>query len=138
LGHKKINIMAEKKQQITVAKCEEEELDNVRTYLQKLEHVIKDNEFYDDTDPDVNQEIADVARKYPNRAFIVPLNLGILLDNYQDKDSDILKHPAWIMDMFRLFEEIDAHLSADEQNCITSGSELHCKVKELLSEDSEE
>ena len=121
--------------QMTVAKCEEEELDNVRTYLQELEQVIKDNECYDTDDSDVNQEIADVARKYPSRAFIVPLNLGILLDNYQDKDSDIIKHPKWIMDMFNVLEEIDKYLSENPKNYVGSGSILHTKIKECLFDD---
>lgn len=123
--------------QITVAKCEEEELDNVRTYLQELEQVIKDNEHYSDDDDEVNQEIADVARKYPNRAFIVLLNLGILLDNYQDKDSDILKHPKWIMNLFNVLEEIDEYLSSNPKNYVGSGSILHTKIKNCLSNDAQ-
>ena len=120
--------------QMTVAKCEESELDNVRTYLQELEQVIKDNEHYEEDD-EVNKEIADVARKYPDRAFIVPLNLGILLDNYQDKDSDILQHPKWIKDMFAVLQEIDTYLSDNPKNYVGSGSILHAKIKELLSDD---
>jgi hypothetical protein len=104
--------------QMTVAKCEDSELDNVRTYLQELEQVLKD-----------------VARKYPYRAFIVPLNLGILLDNYQDKDSDILQHPKWIKEMFAVLQEIDTYLSENPKNYVGSGSILHTKIKELLSDD---
>ena len=121
--------------QMTVAKCEESELDNVRTYLQELEQVLKDNECYDEDDSDVNKEIADVARKYPDRAFIIPLNLGILLDNYQDKDSDILQHPKWIKEMFAVLQEIDTYLSDNPKNYVGSGSILHTKIKELLSDD---
>jgi hypothetical protein len=84
----------------------------------------------------VNKEIADVARKYPNRAFIVPLNLGILLDNYQDKDSDILKHPKWIMNLFNVLEEIDEYLSSNPKNYVGSGSILHTKIKNCLSKDA--
>ena len=123
------------KRQITVAKCEEEELDNVRTYLQELEQVIKDNEHYEEDDQ-VNKEIADVARKYPDRAFIVPLNLGILLDNYQDKDSDILQHPKWIMEMVNVLEEVDEYLSSNPKNSIFSGSILHTKIKKCISDDA--
>ena len=122
--------------QLTVAKCEEEELDNVRTYLQNLEQVLKDNDCYDEDDSEVNKEIADVARKYPDRAFIVPLNLGVLLDNYQDKDSDILQHPKWITKMTDLLKEIDEYLSSNSKNYIGSGSILHTKVKECLSDDA--
>ena len=128
--------METKSVQMTVAKCEESELDNVRTYLQELEQVIKDNEHYEEDD-EVNKEIADVARKYPDRAFIVPLNLGILLDNYQDKDSDILQHPKWIKDMFAVLQEIDTYLSDNPKNYVGSGSILHTKIKELLSDDDD-
>ena len=126
--------METKTMQMTVAKCEESELDNVRTYLQDLKHVLADNECYDEDDSDVNKEIADVARKYPDRAFIVPLNLGILLDNYQDKDSDILQHPKWIKDMFSVLQEIDTYLSDNDKNYIGSGSILHQRIKDLLTE----
>jgi len=118
--------------QMTVAKCSEKELDDVRTYLQDLEEVLKDNDCYDSDDPDVNKEIADVARKYPNRSFIVPFNLGILLDNYQDKDSDILEHPKWIMNMIDVLKEIDEYLSSNPKNYIGSGSILHTKVKNCI------
>lgn len=128
--------MSKETHQITVAKCEEEELNNVRTYLQELEEVVKENGCYDEDDSDVNKEIADVARKYPNRAFIVPLNLGILLDNYQDKDSDILKHPKWIMNLFNVLEEIDEYLSSNPKNYVGSGSILHTKIKNCLSDDA--
>jgi len=77
--------------QLTVAKCTEKELNEVREYLNSLEEIIKENDGYDTTR--ANEEIADVARKLPSRSFIVPLNLGILLDNYQDKESEILEHP---------------------------------------------
>jgi hypothetical protein len=128
--------MSTETHQITVAKCEEEELDNVRTYLQELEQVVNENDGYDEDDSEVNKEIADVARKYPNRAFIVPLNLGILLDNYQDKDSDILKHPKWIMNLFNVLEEIDEYLSSNPKNYVGSGSILHTKIKNCLSKDA--
>ena len=97
------------KVQMTVAKCEESELDAVREYLQSLEEVIRDNEHFDQ-DEEVNKEIANVARKYPNRAFIVPLNLGILLDNYQDKESDILEHPKWIIALHERVEKLEKAL----------------------------
>lgn len=97
--------------QITVAKCETSELDAVREYLQKLDEVVEDNNCYDTDDYDVNKQIADVARKYPNRAFIVPLNLGILLDNYQDKEPDILQHPKWIMDLYDRVEKLEKALT---------------------------
>jgi len=97
------------KVQMTVAKCEESELDAVREYLQNLEQVVRDNEHFEQ-DEEVDKEIADVARKYPNRAFIVPLNLGILLDNYQDKESDILEHPKWIMALYERVEKLEKAL----------------------------
>lgn len=86
------------KTQLTVAKCTEEELNAVREFLQNLRDIINENEQFE-IDEEVNSEIADVARLLPERAFIVPLNLGILLDNYQDKESDILEHPKWILDL---------------------------------------
>jgi hypothetical protein len=127
--------MSENSKQITVVKCTDEELENVRTYLQDLEHVIKDNECYDEDDEQVNKEIADVARQLPARAFLIPLNLAILLDNYQDKDSEILEHPKWISEAFDLLKEIDEYLSGNPKNYIGSGSILHSKIKQCLSED---
>jgi hypothetical protein len=96
--------------EMTVAKCEESELDAVREYLQRLEEVVRDNEHLE-VDEEVNKEIADVARKFPVRAFLVPLNLGILLDNYQDKESDILKHPKWIMALYERVEKLEKGLA---------------------------
>ena len=122
--------------QLTVVKCTEEELDNMRTYLQNLKEVIDQNSPYEEDDSDVNQEIADVARKFPDRAFIVPLNLGILLDNYQDKEPEILQHPKWITDIIKLLEEIDGYLSENTQNYVGSGSILHTKIKDVLIVDT--
>lgn len=124
--------MAETRQ-ISVAKCTEEELDDVSNFLSDLKNVLKENENYDTDDYDVNQEIADAARKLPYRAFIVPVNLGILLDNYQDTESRIIEHPKWIKNMFELLKEVDAQLS--ENNVIKSGSELHLKIQNLLQEE---
>lgn len=79
----------------------------------------------------INEEIGKLVRKtFPHRpALIAPLNLDILLDNYQDKESDILAHPKWIMDMYELFEEMDKYLSENPKNYIGSGSILHEKIK---------
>ena len=130
--------MTQETRQMTVAKCTEEELDNLSTYLQDLDAVIKENSDYEDEDGDVNKEIADVARKFPARAFLVPLNLGILLDTYQDKEPEILQHPKWLMDMFKILEEIDEYLSENAQNYVGSGSILHTKIKNILkTEDGE-
>jgi hypothetical protein len=124
--------MAETRQ-ISVAKCTEEELDDVSNFLSDLKNVLKENENYDTDDYDVNQEIADAARKLPYRAFIVPVNLGILLDNYQDIESRIIEHPKWIKNMFELLKEVNTQLS--ENNVIKSGSELHLKIQNLLQEE---
>jgi hypothetical protein len=121
---------------ISVAKCDEEELNNVRTYLHNLEQVLEDNDCYDEDDSEANKEIAIVARKYPKRAFIVPLNLGILLDNYQDKDSEIIQHPKWIIKMTDVLNDINEYLSLNPKNYIGSNSILHTKVKKCLSNDA--
>lgn len=113
--------------QFTVAKCTEEELDEVREYLDSLRDVIELNDCYDTDDSKVNQEIADVARQMPKRSFIVPLNLGILLDNYQDKESYILEHPKWIKEMIELLEEVSLYLENDPK-----GTELRTKVRTCL------
>ncbi len=122
---------------MTIAKCDEQELDAVMEYLQDLKQVIEDNENYDEDDQDVNQEIADVARKYPGRAFIVPLNLRVLLDTYQDPEPDILQHPKWILalqgqhsDMKGLLEDMDRHL--DTAGTITDTGKFGTRIKEVL------
>lgn len=109
--------------------------DNVREYLQDMYEVIEKNSCYDENDDDANKEIAHFARQYPKRAFIVPLNLEILLDNYQDKDSEFLEHPKWIMEMINVLKEIDDFLSENSKNNIESGSNLHHKVKKCLELD---
>lgn len=116
---------------VSVSKCTEEELDNVREYLRELDEVIKENNCYNEDDPDVNKQIADVARKYPNRAFIVPLNLGVLLDNYQDKDSEILEHPKWITDMVNTLKEVNQCLLTNT----TIDNTLQNKIKSCLLDD---
>jgi len=115
-----------------VAKCTETELGEVQSYLHDLEEVVNDNECYGTDDYLANKAIADVAREYPKRTFIVPLNLWILLDNYQDSDSDILQHPKWMTDMITVLEEIDKQLSDNQENAIKSGSELHVRIRECL------
>ena len=108
---------------LTVYKCTEQELDDVNIFLQNLQSVINDNIHYDDDDYDVNKEIADVARTLPSRAFIVPLNLGILLDNYQDDESKILEHPKWIMELYKKIEFLEKEVK-ELNNIITSNTKL--------------
>lgn len=114
--------------QIKVAKCTEEELNETREFLQNLEHVISDNEHWEEYD-EINKEIADAARKLPARAFIVPLNLGVLLDNYQDKESKIIEHPKWIKELFAKIESLEKQL-----NAIKKESTIKDKVKAIQKE----
>jgi len=102
-------------QQLKVAKCTEQELNEVREFLQKINNVIQENEHYEE-DSEINKEIADVARKLPHRSFIVPLNLGILLDNYQDKESEMLEHPKWIMELYEKIESLEKEVIQLKQN----------------------
>ena len=92
--------------ELKVAKCTETELDEVRDFLQNLNDIVSDNEHYEQDD-EINKEIADVARKIPYRNFIVTLNLGILLDNYQDKESNIIEHPKWIIELYKKIEVLE-------------------------------
>ena len=122
--------------QITIAKCDENELNDLRDYLQGVEEVLDSNCHLDEDSHKVNKEIADRVRKFPKRAaFIAPLTLGILLDNYQDKDSDIIQHPKWIMEMIKLLEDMDIYLSEDPKNCISNGSELRKRLSEICKDD---
>lgn len=123
--------------QITVAKIEESEVNELRSFLQTVGEKVKDFEHWEDDCSQSNEEVGKLVRQtFPHRpAFIAPLNLDILLENYQDKESDILAHPKWIMDMYELFEEIDKYLSENPKNYIGSGSILHQKIKEYVSED---
>lgn len=126
-----------KVQQLTVAKIEESELNELRTFLQDVGDKVKDFDHWEDDCSESNEEIGKMVRKtFPIRpAFIAPLNLGILLDNYQDKENDILAHPKWLMEMYELFEELNEYLSSNPKNYIGSGSILHQKIKKYVSED---
>jgi len=62
----------------------------------------------------------------------VPLNCGILLDNYQDKNSNHIEHPKWIMNIFSILEDIDKYLTSDSNNKIKNGDKFHEKIKSLL------
>ena len=129
--------MATITKQLQVAKIEESEVNELRTFLQDVGYKVKDFEHWEDDCNESNEEIGKLVRQtFPHRpAFIAPLNLDILLDNYQDKDSDILAHPKWIMEMFELFEEMDEYLSGNPKNYIGSGSILHQKIKKYVSDD---
>jgi hypothetical protein len=122
--------------QITVAKIEESEVNELRTFLQNVGEKVKEYDYIDEEDEETNAEIGKLVReKFPHRpAFVAPLNLDILLDNYQDKESDILAHPKWLMEMYELFEEIDEYLSSNPKNYVGSGSILHTKIKKYVSE----
>ena len=98
--------MATVTQQLKVAKCTNQELTEVREFLQRIDSVLEENKHYEE-DEEINKEIADVARTLPYRSFIVPLNLGILLDNYQDEESEILEHPKWIMELYEKIESLE-------------------------------
>ena len=125
-----------KTQQMTVAKIEESEVDELRTFLQDVNEKVREFDGFEEDCNESNEEIGKMVRlTFPHRAaFIAPLNLGILLDNYQDKESEILAHPKWLMEMYELFEEIDQYLSSNPKNYVGSGSILHEKVKKYVSE----
>lgn len=120
--------------QMTVAKIEESELDELRSFLQDVGEKVKEYDHYAEDCEESNEEIGKMVRKtFPHRpAFIGPLNLAILLDNYQDKESKILDHAQWIKDLYGLFKEIDTYLSENPKNYIGADSILHKKVKEIL------
>ncbi len=100
--------------QFKVAKCTKKELTEVWNFLQKLNDVIQENEHYEE-DSEINKEIANIARTLPNRSFIVPLNLEILLENYQDEESDILEHPKWIMELYEKIESLEKEVQELKQ-----------------------
>lgn len=123
--------------QITVAKIKEREVNELRTFLQNVGKKVKEYDYIHEEDEETNAEIGKLVReKFPHRpAFVALLNLDILLDNYQDKESDILAHPKWLMEMYELFDEIDEYLSSNPKNYIGSGSILHQKIKKYVSND---
>ncbi len=98
--------MESKTVSLTIAKATKTEISELQNFLQNLEEVVTENEQYE-RDWDTDKDIATIAISIPTRAFIVPLNCDILIDTYQDKESDHLKHPKWIMDLFAMLEEID-------------------------------
>lgn len=121
--------------QLTVSKIEDSEVNELRTFLQEVGQKVKELEHWEDECSQSNAEIGKLVRQtFPHRpAFVAPLNLSILLDNYQDKESDVLEHPKWIMEMYELFEELDEYLSSNPENYIGSGSILHTKIKKYVS-----
>ncbi len=104
--------------QITVAKIEESEVNELRTFLQNVGEKVKEYDYIHEEDEETNAEIGKLVREtFPHRpAFVAPLNLDILLGNYQDKESDILAHPKWLMEMYELFEELDEYRSSNPKN----------------------
>ena len=123
--------------QFTVAKIEESEVNELRTFLQSVGEKVKELDHWGEDCSSVNEEVGLLVRQtFPHRpAFVAPLNLGILLDNYQDKESDVLAHPKWLMEMYELFEEIDEYLSSNPKNYVGSGSTLHEKVKKVMGKE---
>jgi len=121
--------------QITVAKIEESEVNELRTFLQSVGEKVKEFDHWEEDCSQSNEEVGKLVRQtFPHRpALIAPLNLDILLDNYQDKERDILAHPKWLMEMYELFEELDEYLSSNPKNYIGSGSILHEKIKKYVS-----
>lgn len=125
--------------QITVAKCTEEEVAQLQDFLRNLEEVIDENEPYDTDDADVTKSIADAACKLPKRAaWLVPLNLHILLDNYQDKESPHLAHAKWITDMLEVLKEADACFDYSARNrdakSLNMMDAVHAKIKKILAD----
>ncbi len=120
-----------KKNQLTVAKIEESEIAELKSFLTNVGDKVKELDHWEDECEQSNVEVGKIVRAtFPHRAsFVAPLNLQILLDNYQDKESDVLAHPKWLMEMFELFEELDEYLSSNPKNYIGSGSILHQKIK---------
>lgn len=127
--------MPSETRQIQVSKITEEEMDTLTEFLKTVGEKVKELDHYFEDCNESNEEIGKMVRQsFPHReAFVGPLNLKILIDNYQDKESDVLAHPKWLMEMYELFEEIDQHLSNTE-NKIESGSILHQKIKKQISE----
>ncbi len=124
---------------MTVAKIEKGEIDELRSFLQSIGEKVKDSDYQGEDCKETNEEIGKLVRQtFPHRpAFIAPLNLEILINNYQDEESDILAHPKWLVEMYELLEEIDDHLSSKKlipsKNHIESGSILHQKIKKYVS-----
>ena len=125
------------KKQKTIAKIDESEVEELRTFLQDIGEKVKEFEHFDDDCSESNEEIGKIVRQsFPHRpAFIALLNLDILLDNYQDKESDVLAHPKWLMEMYDLFEEIDEYLSSNPTHAVGSGSTIHQKIKKYVFDD---
>jgi len=123
-------------QRLTVAKITETELDELTTFLQEIGEQVEQYEHTDIDNNEANVKIGKLVRdKFPSRpAFLAPVNLHILLDNYQDKDGDILEHPKWLMEIYELLEEIDNHLST---NSIEIDSTIRNKIKKYVSPDED-
>ena len=110
--------MKKETKQITVAKVTENEVNELENFLQALEEKVKDNDHLDLDNDRVNSEIGKIVREtFPFRAsFMVPLNLKILLDNYQNKDSKILQHPKWLVEIYEKLVDINTYLSKQDDN----------------------
>jgi hypothetical protein len=122
--------------QLTVAKIEESELQELSSFLRTIGDKVKGFSWVVHDSLEFYQELGKlVCETFPTRpAFVAPLNLSILLANYQDKESDILAHPKWINDLNNLLDELNKYLDANPKNYIGSGSILHNKIKEYINE----
>lgn len=118
--------------QITVAKITEEEVNELQNFLTTTSDKFRELDNYDIDCEESNEEIGKLVRgSFPGRAALVSvLNLRILLDNYQDKESEILQHPKWIKDIYSFLEDLDKHISTNVELHKDLG--FHERLKKLL------
>lgn len=122
--------------QLTMAKITSDELSKLQDFLIELNteyHILIQ---YHEDDEKANKDIAKLIRdKFPPReAILAPVNLSILLDNFQDKESTILEKPKYLMELYKILEDIEKHVNENPENSLHN-TELLVRIKEINSEE---
>ena len=146
--------MASKNQQLTVRRVTDSQITNLSDLLSDLSNLYVEIQSYGNLSEEIDwdeypqikqlkkfdldsQALKFVLEKIRAQPFeMILFNLSTLLDNCADKSVEELAFNNKIQVGFNsteLLKEIDEYLSPNPQNYIGSGSILHQKIKDLLS-----
>ena len=104
--------MPTEKKYLRITKSTRGEILELSEFINKLSNIIADSEVYD-----LNKtalEIAEIAITLPDRAFLVPLNLDVMLSRYQDEEVDYIETPKWIKDLYSRIEYLEKILAEND------------------------
>lgn len=78
------------------------------------------------------KKITKIAETLPDNAWLVAFVCGILLENFQDKESKIISMPQWITEMYTAISNMEHYLSSNKLNTIEPDSHFHIIMKEII------